>query len=450
MNVVIVESPGKAKTINNYLGKDFKVMASVGHVRDLPAKDGSVEPDNDFAMHWDLEGRGAKVMKEIAAAVKGASRLILATDPDREGEAISWHILQVLADKKALKGVAVQRVAFNAITKQAIMEAMKHPREIDDAAGLGLPRPPRARLSRRLQLVAGAVAQVARRPFGRPRAVGCTEAHLRPRGRDRAVQDRGILDHRGDAGDHQGRGVPRPPGLDCRHHAQEARPQERNVGDGDQGRHRGRRLQGRKRRQEAGQAKPLSAVHHLDAADGCLPQARHVGQADDAGGAEALRGCRRRRRERRPHHLHAYRRRADRPRGRLADPRCDLGRVRPQLHAIRPRVEDQGQERPGGARGDPPDRPEAHARQGETLPRPRAGSPLRADLEAHHRQSDGARRDGADHGRDHRPGPRRQAVRRARQRFGHDLRRLPARLPGGPRRAHAPYRQGQGGHGRQR
>ena len=75
MNVVIVESPGKAKTINNYLGKDFKVMASVGHVRDLPAKDGSVEPDNDFAMHWDLEGRGAKVMKEIAAAVKGASRL---------------------------------------------------------------------------------------------------------------------------------------------------------------------------------------------------------------------------------------------------------------------------------------------------------------------------------------------------------------------------------------
>jgi DNA topoisomerase-1 len=132
MNVVIVESPGKAKTINNYLGKDFKVMASVGHVRDLPAKDGSVEPDNDFAMHWDLEGRGAKVMKEIAAAVKGASRLILATDPDREGEAISWHILQVLADKKALKGVAVQRVAFNAITKQAIMEAMKHPREIDE------------------------------------------------------------------------------------------------------------------------------------------------------------------------------------------------------------------------------------------------------------------------------------------------------------------------------
>ncbi len=131
MNVVIVESAAKAKTINKYLGKDFRVIASVGHVRDLPSKDGSVEPDNDFAMHWDLEGRGAKVMKEIAGAVKGADRLILATDPDREGEAISWHILQVLADKKVLKGVRIERVAFNAITKQAILEAMKHPRQID-------------------------------------------------------------------------------------------------------------------------------------------------------------------------------------------------------------------------------------------------------------------------------------------------------------------------------
>ncbi len=131
MNVVIVESAAKAKTINKYLGKDFKVIASVGHVRDLPSKDGSVEPDNDFAMHWDLEGRGAKVMKDIAAAVKGADKLILATDPDREGEAISWHIMQVLTDKKVLKGVHVERVAFNAITKQAILEAMKHPREID-------------------------------------------------------------------------------------------------------------------------------------------------------------------------------------------------------------------------------------------------------------------------------------------------------------------------------
>ena len=131
MQVVVVESPGKVKTINKYLGSDYKVMASFGHVRDLNAKDGSVEPDNDFAMHWDVEGKAAKVLADITKAVKGADGLILATDPDREGEAISWHILQVLQEKNALKGVKVQRVAFNAITKNAVTEAMLHPREID-------------------------------------------------------------------------------------------------------------------------------------------------------------------------------------------------------------------------------------------------------------------------------------------------------------------------------
>jgi len=131
MQVVVVESPGKVKTINKYLGSDYKVMASFGHVRDLNAKDGSVEPDNDFAMHWDVEGKAAKVLADITRAVKGSDGLILATDPDREGEAISWHILQVLQEKNALKGVKVQRVAFNAITKNAVSEAMRHPREID-------------------------------------------------------------------------------------------------------------------------------------------------------------------------------------------------------------------------------------------------------------------------------------------------------------------------------
>src|SRR3989337_181949 len=120
MNIVIVESAAKAKTINKYLGSNYKVIASYGHVRDLPSKDGSVEPDKDFDMHWDVEGRAAKVMKEIAEAVKTADKLILATDPDREGEAISWHILQILEQKKALKkGLRVERVAFNAVTKQA-------------------------------------------------------------------------------------------------------------------------------------------------------------------------------------------------------------------------------------------------------------------------------------------------------------------------------------------
>jgi DNA topoisomerase-1 len=131
MNIVIVESAAKAKTINKYLGSDYKVIPSFGHVRDLPPKDGSVLPDQDFAMAWAVDTDSAKTVNEIARAVKGADRLILATDPDREGEAISWHLLQILAEKRALKGVKVERVAFNAVTKSAILDAIAHPREID-------------------------------------------------------------------------------------------------------------------------------------------------------------------------------------------------------------------------------------------------------------------------------------------------------------------------------
>ena len=132
MNVVIVESAAKAKTINKYLGSGYKVIPSYGHVRDLPSKDGSVEPDRDFAMHWEVDSKANKVMREIADAVKKADKVILATDPDREGEAISWHILQLLDQKRALKkGVPVERVTFNAVTRDAVLAAMKNPRAID-------------------------------------------------------------------------------------------------------------------------------------------------------------------------------------------------------------------------------------------------------------------------------------------------------------------------------
>ncbi|HEY5207963.1 MAG TPA: type I DNA topoisomerase [Stellaceae bacterium] len=130
-NVVIVESPAKAKTINKYLGKDYTVLASYGHVRDLPAKDGSVLPDAQFAMSWTLDERAEKRMKEIAQAVKGAKHLFLATDPDREGEAISWHIDEILRERHALKGVDVKRVVFHEITKQAVQEAFLHPRAVN-------------------------------------------------------------------------------------------------------------------------------------------------------------------------------------------------------------------------------------------------------------------------------------------------------------------------------
>ena len=133
MQLVLVESPAKAKTINKYLGRDYEVMASFGHVRDLPPKSGSVDPDANFRMLWEIDPKAQKRLNDIARAVKNADKLILATDPDREGEAISWHVLQVLKEKKALNKQVVERVVFNAITKQAVTEAMKHPRVIDQA-----------------------------------------------------------------------------------------------------------------------------------------------------------------------------------------------------------------------------------------------------------------------------------------------------------------------------
>src|SRR5215207_9231002 len=133
MNIVVVESPSKAKTINKYLGKGFRVLASYGHVRDLPAKDGSVRPEKDFAMSWDVDGKSAKRMNDIADALRDASKLILATDPDREGEAISWHVLEILQKKGVLKDKAVERVVFNAITRQSVLEAMRKPRQVDPA-----------------------------------------------------------------------------------------------------------------------------------------------------------------------------------------------------------------------------------------------------------------------------------------------------------------------------
>src|ERR1700691_2508096 len=133
MNLVVVESPAKAKTINKYLGPGYEVLASFGHVRDLQPKNGSVDPDADFRMVWEVDAKAQKRLNDIARAAKGADKLILATDPDREGEAISWHVLQFLKEKKALNDIPVERVVFNAITKQSVTEAMRHPRVIDQA-----------------------------------------------------------------------------------------------------------------------------------------------------------------------------------------------------------------------------------------------------------------------------------------------------------------------------
>lgn len=131
-SVVVVESPAKAKTINKYLGSDFTVLASYGHIRDLPSKNGSVNPDNAFSMIWEMDDRGRKNIEAIKKALKGADTLYLATDPDREGEAISWHVNEVLNDANALKGMEIHRIVFHEITKKAVQASLQHPRPVND------------------------------------------------------------------------------------------------------------------------------------------------------------------------------------------------------------------------------------------------------------------------------------------------------------------------------
>ena len=131
MNLVIVESPAKAKTINKYLGEDYIVLASYGHVRDLPSKNGSVDTENNFKMTWEIDPGSKKPLKEIYDAAKDAKKIILATDPDREGEAIAWHVKNILDDKKLLKDKKVERVVFNEITKKAVKNGIDNPREIN-------------------------------------------------------------------------------------------------------------------------------------------------------------------------------------------------------------------------------------------------------------------------------------------------------------------------------
>ena len=131
MNLVIVESPAKAKTINKYLGSDYIVLASYGHIRDLPSKNGSVDTENNFNMTWEIDPGSKKPLKEIYDAAKDAEKIILATDQDREGEAIAWHVKNILDDKKLLKDKKVERVVFNEITKKAVKNGIDNPRNIN-------------------------------------------------------------------------------------------------------------------------------------------------------------------------------------------------------------------------------------------------------------------------------------------------------------------------------
>ena len=357
MNIVVVESPAKAKTINTYLGRGYEVLASFGHVRDLPAKDGSVDPEADFHMLWEIDPKSQQRLNNIASAVKGADKLILATDPDREGEAISWHVLEALKQKHAIKDQQIERVVFNAITKQAVTEAMKHPRHIDQALV-------DAYLARRAldYLVGFTLSPVLWRKLPGARSAGRVQSVAL-----RLVCDRELEIEKFVTREYWSLvatlATPRAETFEARLVGADGEKIQRlDIGSGA----RGRSLQagagngGLHRRQcrgEAGQAQSLSALHHLDPAAGGEPQARLRAGPHHADRAAPLRRHRHRRRYRRPHHLYAHRRRADGGRGDRLHPQADRRRIRQALCAggAAP-LPDQGEERAGSPRGDPPDR----------------------------------------------------------------------------------------------
>ena len=437
MKVVVVESPAKAKTINKYLGRGLR---GPGLLRPYPRparrRTARSIRTHDFRMIWEVEGRGAKRVSEIAKAVKGAEKLILATDPDREGEAISWHVLEALNEKRALKGMPVERVTFNAITKDAVQTAHAPAARDRPGAGRRLSGPPRARLSRRLHPLAGALAQAARRPLGRPRAVGGAAPRLRPRARDR---DLPAAANTGRSSRRSRRRTARV--FDARLVGADGKkitaPRHRQGRGGGslQARPRARDLHGRERRGEARQAPPLrrpSRPRPCSRRPRASSASRRRRPCASRSGSTRASTSAARRSASSP--ICAPTASTWRPEARAGRaPRHRQGIRRPLRARRAAPLHDQGQERPGGARGDPPDRHGPPAGAGARASRARAGAALRADLEPHHREPDGIGRARAHHRRHRRDGRPAQA-RPARHRPGREVRRLPHPLPGGPGR----------------
>ena len=316
MDVVVVESPTKAKTINKYLGNDYRVLSSYGHVRDLPEKDGSVLPDEDFRIIYEPLAQKKPRIGEIARAVKGARHLYLATDPDREGEAISWHLVAALNELGAINGVDVKRVVFHEITKRAVLEAMQHPRELDD----DLIDAYQAR--RALDYLVGfTLSPVLWRKLQGSRSAGRVQSvalRLICEREDEieAFRPREYWTIEGQFTTPAGAHLRRPPraastASGCRSSTSRARPTPRRA----VGRDPGPGLRGRERREEAGAAPSGAAVRDLDAAAGGLAQARLRRRPHDAHRAAPVRGHSARGRDGRPDHLHADRQRADLARG---------------------------------------------------------------------------------------------------------------------------------------
>ena len=434
MNIVVVESPSKAKTINKYLGSGYEVLASFGHIRDLPPKDGSVDPDNDFRMLWEVDAKSNQRINDIARALKGADKLILATDPDREGEAISWHVLEVLKEKKALKDQKIERVVFNAITKQAVTEAMKHPRVIDAALV-------DAYLARRAldYLVGFTLSPVLWRKLPGARSAGRVQSVAL-----RLVCDRELEIEKFVAKEYWSilakLATPRNEVFEARLVGADGQKIQRlDIGSGAEAEAFTRDLENAifkvtSVEAKAGTAQSAAALHHLDHAAGGKPQARLRSGDRHAPRPAALRRRGDRRRSHRLDHLYAYRRHRHGAGGDCRHPR----HAGPQLwQGIRPcfaaRVSQQIEERAGGARSGAPDQRQPHARRSRQICRSRSGAALRIDLESRDREPDGIRRTRAHHGRHRRQGGFTQH-RAARVRPGGEIRRLSHPLSGRPGR----------------
>ena len=307
MIVVVVESPAKAKTINKYLGKDYVVVASYGHVRDLPAKDGSVRPEEDFAMSWQVDSGSEKHIRAIASALKKADRLCLATDPDREGEAISWHVLAApQGARRPRQGVEVKRVVFNEITKDAVLDAMAHPRDVNRAlveaylarraldylVGFTLSpvlwrKLPGSRSAGRVQSVALRLVCEREAEIERFRPREYWTINVEFRSASGAVLTARLTHLKGTKLDKFALG-------------------DKVGADGAAAVLAGgeyRRPQGRA---QAAAAPSQPALHHLDAPAGGLAQARLQREPHHARRPAPLRGHRAQRRKRRAHHLHAH------------------------------------------------------------------------------------------------------------------------------------------------
>ena len=340
-------------------------------------------------MDWLADDRGARQVAAIVKALKGADTLYLATDPDREGEAISWHVRAMLDEKGALRHVKVRRITFNEITRSAVRAAMAHPRDLDQPLI-------EAYLARRAldYLVGFTLSPVLWRKLPGSRSAGrvqsvalrliCErEAEIEVfRAREYWTVEAAFTTPAGAAF------TARLTHLDGKQ-ARPVRPARRGVGAAREGGRRGGQLSRRLGRAQARPPQPAAAVHHLDLAAGGEPQARLRRAGDDAARAAALRGRRHRRRDGRPDHLHAHRRRADGARGDRRHSRPCARELWRRLPAgCRARIHQPGEERAGSARGDPADRHFAHARKRGARPDARAAPALRTDLEARGREPD--------------------------------------------------------------